>query len=143
MKELFKTKNAEIQLIEDKGILVYRFIGDIADEDYFDIWKNVFSLTVEHQVFKFLADQSKIGKVGFSARAKVILKHLPAVKKEIGEDITTAILTSNNMVNKAGVSYMTKAFQKLTSSSAHKYLMMKARQYNGLQKTMQIKNTNR
>ena len=122
MKELFNSENAQILLLEDKGILVYRFIGDISDETYFEIWKNIFALTLENKVFKFLADQSQIGKVGFSARAKVILKHLPAFKKELGGDITTAILTSNNMANKAGVSYMAKAFQKLTSKiSDHKY----------------------
>ncbi len=122
MKELFSSENAQILLIEDKKILVYRFIGDISDETYFEIWRNIFALTLKNKVFKFLADQSQIGKVGFSARAKVILKHLPALKKELEGDITTAILTSNNVVNKAGVSYMAKAFQKLTSSiSDHKY----------------------
>ena len=116
MKELFSSENAQILLTEDEKVLVYRFIGDITDETYFEIWRKVFELTFEAGVKKHLADQSQIGKVSFRARGKVILKHLPEFKKEMGADFRTAIVTSKNMVNKSAVTYMVKAFKALVSS---------------------------
>ncbi len=116
MKKLFSSENADILLTEDKKVLVYRFIGDIEDETYFEIWRKVFELTFEKGVKKHLVDQSQVGKISFRARGKVILKHLPAFKKEIGADFKTAIVTSKSIVNKSGVTYMVKAFKALFSS---------------------------
>ena len=38
MREFFSSNNSTIEHIEEGNIVVTRFIGDISDESYFQIW---------------------------------------------------------------------------------------------------------
>jgi len=105
--------NGEIELIEPQKILYINFVGDIAEDDYKNIWSTGVDLGVEHKLDKFLFDQSNIGKVSFTARGWVILKMLPRIKKDLGKGINVGIISSKNMINKSGVSYLKSMFEKM------------------------------
>ncbi len=116
MKELFSTSFGKIDHIEEGNILICRFLGSINYDDYSAIWGKLIELTKEFKGKRFIMDQSKVGDVSFMARGKVIIKHLPAIKREVGDNFTVALLTSSNVVSKSGMVYMVKAFKKLISS---------------------------
>ena len=101
--------------LEDDGIIVMRFIGDMPDEAYFEIWDNSIEGAVKAESKLFLIDQSQIGNVSFMARSKVVIKYLPTIKKEIGKYLKVAVLTSSSVVHKSGMKYLAKTFQKLAS----------------------------
>jgi len=111
--EKITLNNAEIELFMPQKILYTKFIGDINEENYKEIWNKGVDLGVEHKVEKFLLDQSEIGKVSFTARGWVILKMLPRIKNELGKNISIGVISSKNMINKSGVSYLKSMFEKM------------------------------
>ncbi len=115
MKELFSSAHGKVAHLEDDGIIVMRFIGDMPDEAYFEIWENSIKHSLETNSNNFLIDQSQIGNVSFLARSKVVIKYLPTIKKEIGESLKAAVFTSSKVVHKSGMKYLAKTFQKLAS----------------------------
>lgn len=116
MKELLSTSFTKIEYLEENDILVSRFLGNIGNEDYSSIWASMMEFSNRFKTNNIIIDQSNIGDVSFMARGKVIIKHLPAIKKEVGEDFTVAVVTSPNVANKSGMKYMAKAFKRLLSS---------------------------
>lgn len=115
MEELFSSKNGKVEYLSDEGIIVMRFIGDMTDEAYFEVWENIIIGAVDKGAKHFLNDQSEIGNVSFKARSMVVIKYIPTIKKKVGENLTVAIVTSKSAIHKSGIRYLVKTFQKLGS----------------------------
>lgn len=115
MEELFSSENGKVAHLSNDGIIIMRFIGDMSDEAYFEIWDNSIECAIKTESKLFLIDQSQIGNVSFMARSKVVIKYLPTIKKEIGRKLKVAVLTSGSVVHKSGMKYLAKTFQKLAS----------------------------
>ncbi len=117
MKELFSSKNSEILHLEEANILIIRFIDDISDDAYFEIWEKGLELAIEKDSRRIIMDQSPVGHVSFTARSKVIMRYLPRYKKGLGKELQVGVLSSSNMIHSAGIKYMVKTFKSLTSFS--------------------------
>ena len=117
MKELFSSKNSEILLLEELNVLIIRFIGDMTDEAYFEIWEKGLEFAIQKGSKRFIMDQSPVGHVSFTARSKVIMRYLPRYKKGLGKELKVGVLSSSNMIHSAGIKYMVKTFKSLTSFS--------------------------
>ena len=115
MEELFCSENGKVEYLAEEGIIVMRFIGDMKDEAYFEVWENIIKSAVETGAKHFINDQREIGNVSFKARSMVVIKYIPTIKKEIGEDLKVAIVTSKSAIHKSGIKYLVKTFQKLGS----------------------------
>ena len=107
--------NTEIELFMPQKIMYTKFIGDINEDNYKEIWNKGVDLGVEHKVEKFLLDQSEIGRVSFTARGWVILKMLPRIKNELGKGLNIGVISSKNMINKSGVNYLISFFENMVS----------------------------
>lgn len=98
----------------DSHVLLMKFIGEMTDEEYKHIWKQAFKHTYEKGIEKLIIDQSMIGNVSFSARAWVLVKMFPKIKRDLSPHITGAIVSSANILHRSGVHYLAKAFQKVS-----------------------------
>lgn len=117
MKELFSSKNSEILHFEGENILIIRFIGDMSDEAYYEVWEKGLEYAIEKESRRFIMDQSPVGHVSFSARSKVVMRYLPRYRKNLGKELKVGVLSSSNMIHSAGIKYMVKTFRSLTSFS--------------------------
>lgn len=115
MKELFSSINSKILYIEDENILVTRFIGDMADEAYFEIWEKVLVLVVDKGSKRLIMDQSQSGHVSFAARSKVVRVYVQQYKEIFGSGVKVGVLTSSNEIHNAGVKYLVETFRNQTS----------------------------
>lgn len=95
-------------------ILLMKFIGAMSDDEYKQIWHTAFDQCFEKGINKLIIDQSNIGNVSFSARAWVMVKMYPKIKRELSPDIKGAIISSSHVVHRTGVHYLVKAFQKVS-----------------------------
>lgn len=95
-------------------VLLMKFIGDMTDDEYKQIWQVSFKETYEKGIEKLIIDQSEIGNVSFSARAWVMVKMYPKIKRELSPYLAGAIISSGNIVHRSGVQYLVKAFQKVS-----------------------------
>lgn len=111
--EISSTKNSEIEVIQPGNILFIKFMGNIEDDDYKDIWEDGVNYAVENDIENFIFDQEEVGKVSFSARGWVIIKMLPRIKKEIGQNIKVGVISSKDLINKSGVKYLVGMFEKM------------------------------
>lgn len=98
----------------DENALLMKFIGDISDEDYKSIWHQAFDTVYKLGIENILIDQREIGVVSFSARAWVMVKMFPKIKRELSPDLAGSVLSSSNLVYKSGVQYLVKAFKKIS-----------------------------
>ena len=112
--------NGEVELINDK-ILYIKFEGNIAEDDYKEIWQTGVDKAVEFKTEHFLFDQSKIGNVSFKARGWVILKMLPRIKKELPKGLKIGVVSSKDLVNKSGVKYLVGMFEKMAGLNVNFY----------------------
>lgn len=114
MKVLFTSKSSEILHIEDANIIIIRFIGDITDEAYFEIWEQGLILMVEHASIRLIMDQSQSGHVSYTARSKVVREYVQQYKKKIDKNAKVGVLTSENEMQSAGVKYLVEIFRSQT-----------------------------
>ena len=98
-----------------------RFVGDLSDELYKEMWSKSLETVVEHKISNYLIDQQEIGNVSFSARAWVLVKILPQVRKQVGEPIFAAILPSTNLMHSTGMDFLAKGFSKLSRIYLQKF----------------------
>lgn len=115
------TDTYALDLNLEKKIIAMRFYGDMPDEDYREIWEKALKIVIEHQVKNYVIDQSKIGTVSFTARAWVLVKVLPQVRKKIGMPLFVGILPSENLVHSTGMEFIAKGFQKLSGMKIRKF----------------------
>lgn len=111
--------HGEIELVQPGNILYISFYGDIPEKEYKNIWETTVSVAVKEKLERFVFDQSEVGKVGFSARGWVIVKMLPRIKKELGTDIKTGVVSSKSIVNKTGLKYLVGMFEKMVGLKIH------------------------
>ncbi len=114
MKALFTSKSSEILHIEDDNIIIIRFIGDISDEAYFEIWEQGLILMVDHACIRMIMDQSLSGHVSYAARSKVVREYVQQYKKKIDKNAKVGVLTSENEIHNAGVKYLVEIFRSQT-----------------------------
>ncbi len=114
MKALFTSKSSEILHIEDANIIIIRFIGDITDEAYFEIWEKGLVLLVSCNCKHLIMDQSQAGHVSYAARGKVVREYVQQYKKKIDKNAEVGILTSENEIHSAGVKYLVEIFRSQT-----------------------------
>jgi hypothetical protein len=104
----------DIRYDKSGHILYIKFIGDMKESEYKDVWRtgvqNAFDLGVE----KIIIDQSEIGDVQFLARAWVITSLYKKIKRELSPDLAVSVLSSSNSVHKSGMQYLVKAFRKIS-----------------------------
>lgn len=112
MENLAVTDFYKIQHHPEHNVLVMRFIGDLSDETYREMWHKSLEFAVQNKTRKFLIDQSQIGKVSLMARSYVVVNVFPKIKKELGTRLFGAILASDNMANRSGAQFLLKAFKK-------------------------------
>ena len=116
MTVLFYSRNSEILHLKDDGnIIVIRFIGDMPDEAYFEIWEKGLVLMVSNNSTRLIMDQSQSGHVSYAARSKVVREYLKQYKKKIDKDAKVGVLTSENEMHNAGVKYLVEIFRSQTS----------------------------
>lgn len=115
MKVLFSSKNSEILHIEDTNILVIKFIGNMTDEAYFEIWEKVLLLAVAKESKRLIVDQLLGEPVSFAARSKVVRVYLQQYKKNIGNELKVGVLMSANNIYNAGAKYLVEIFRSQTS----------------------------
>ena len=114
MEELFSSKNSQILLIEDGNILIMRFIGDMTNEAYYEIWEKGLVLMVFNNSTRLIMDQSQAGHVSYAARGKVVREYVQQYKKNIHESAKVGVLTSENEIHSAGVKYLVEIFRSQT-----------------------------
>lgn len=108
--------NGEISLVEPSHILQISFIGDINERSYKNIWETALKKAVELNCNNFLFDQSRVGKVNFSARVWLALKMIPRIKKELGLDLKVSLIPSKKTRNKADTRFLIKMYEKIGGS---------------------------
>ncbi len=114
MTVLFHSKNSEILHLEEENILIIRFIGDITDAAYFEIWEKGLVLMVSNDSKRLIMDQSQSGHVSYAARSKVVREYVQQYKKKINEDAKVGVLISENEMQSAGVKYLVEIFRSQT-----------------------------
>ena len=118
MEEFFEKVAQEehyiIEYNEANNLIAMRFYGDMNDEVYKEMWQKSLDKVLHHKIRRFLVDQREIGNVSFSARAWVLVKVMPQVKKNIPSPFYGAILPSANMVHSTGMTFLKKGFQKIS-----------------------------
>ncbi len=114
MTVLFHSKNSEILHLEEENILIIRFIGDITDAAYFEIWEKGLVLMVSNDSKRLIMDQSQSGHVSYAARSKVVREYVQQYKKKINGDAKVGVLISENEMQSAGVKYLVEIFRSQT-----------------------------
>ncbi len=104
----------EINYEKNGHILYMKFIGDMKDSEYKDIWRTSVQNAFELGIEKIIIDQSEIGDVPFLARAWVITSLYKRIKRELSPDLAVSVLSSSNSVHKSGMQYLVKAFRKIS-----------------------------
>ena len=94
--------------------LLMKFLGDMSDDEYKEIWHVSYKHAYEKGIENFVIDQSEIGLVSFGARAWVMVKMYPKIKRDLSPQLKGAIITSSNIVHRSGVQYLVKAFQRVS-----------------------------
>jgi len=115
MESILLKSYAEILLDNKKKIFYLIFKDDISDTDYKEIWRNLLNTALKNDVRKMIIDQRKIGKVNMNARIWLLIYWIPEAKRKLGNEFTTAILSSTYAIHKAGIRYLVSGIQKLTS----------------------------
>jgi len=113
-KEIASDQHFLIGFNTENHVLLMKFIGDMNDNQYKQIWNLSFDQCYEKGIEKLIIDQSEIGNVSFSARAWVMVKMYPRIKRELSPYMTGAIVSSSNVVHRTGLQYLVKAFQKVS-----------------------------
>ena len=120
-KEIASDQHFYIGFDNKHHILLMKFIGDMKDDEYKQIWRIAFDQAFEKGVEKLLIDQTEIGNVSFSARAWVMVKMYPKIKRELSPDMVGAMISSANVVHRTGLQYLVKAFQKVSGYKVEFY----------------------
>lgn len=113
-KEIASNNHCFIGFDKESHILLMKFIGAMTDDEYKQIWHTSFDECFEKGIEKLIIDQSTIGNVSFSARAWVIVKMYPKIKRELSPDIKAGIVSSSHVVHRTGLHYLVRAFQKVS-----------------------------
>lgn len=113
-KEIASDKHFFVGFDSKNHILLMKFIGAMKDDEYKQIWQLAFDQCFEKGIEKLLIDQTEIGNVSFSARAWVMVKLYPKIKRELSPDMVAGIISSTNVVHRTGLQYLVKAFQKMS-----------------------------
>ncbi len=115
MNRLIKSENyCEIEYDKNGHILYMKFVGDMNDSEYKDIWRTSVQNAFEFGIEKIIIDQSEIGDVPFLARAWVVTSLYKRIKRELSPDLAISVLSSSNSVHKSGMQYLVKAFKKIS-----------------------------
>lgn len=121
LENIERNEHYAIDLNLEKKIIAMRFFGNMPDDAYREIWEKVLKIVIEHQVKNYIVDQTSIGSVSFTARAWVLVKILPQVRKKIGMPMFVGILSSENLVHNTGMEFIRKGFQKLSGMKIRKF----------------------
>ncbi|MGB0521609.1 MAG: hypothetical protein ACPGJS_01555 [Flammeovirgaceae bacterium] len=113
-KELASTDYYFLGFNKESHILLMKLMGDMTDEQYKESWKRSFQITYEKGIEKLIIDQREIGNVSFAARAWVMVKMYPKIKKELSPNLMGAIISSSHIIHRSGVQYLVKAFQRVS-----------------------------
>ena len=86
----------------------------MSDDVYKAMWNRSLFFSEKFQINRFIIDQRSIGKVSFSARGWVVIKVFPTLKKILPGSVHAAVLKSENLAHKSGMTFLAKAFEKLS-----------------------------
>jgi hypothetical protein len=111
MRDVLKTNYCHVQYDPLNYIIWVQFIGDMSDDEYKEIWNQSISFIFDYGLEKIVIDQSQIGEVGLSARAWVVMKAYPRIKRDLSPDLAVSIISSSNNSRRAGMQYLVKAVQ--------------------------------
>ena len=115
MTEQVKTEHyCQIEYDASGHLLYIKFIGDMKESEYKDIWRSGVQKAFELGIEKFIIDQSEIGSVPFLARAWVITSLYGKIKRELSPDLAVSVLSSSDKSHKSGMQYLVKGFRKLS-----------------------------
>ncbi|MGB0521608.1 MAG: hypothetical protein ACPGJS_01550 [Flammeovirgaceae bacterium] len=114
MKELKSEDYCSIEYDSDSHILNMRFIGDMKDSQYKDIWRSSVQYAYEYGIEKIIIDQTEIGSVPFMARAWVITSMYSKIKRDLSPDLVASVLSSKDASHRSGMQYLVKGFQKIS-----------------------------
>lgn len=114
MKELKLEEYCCIEYDSSCHILTMRFLGDMKDSQYKDIWRSSVQFAYEYGIEKIIIDQSKIGSVPFMARAWVITSMYSKIKRDLSPDLVVSVLSSSDTGHRSGMQYLVKGFKKIS-----------------------------
>ena len=121
METIAAIEQYKIEVDLGSGIIAMRFFGNISDELYKEMWQKSLDTVLEHKIKNYLIDQREIGNVSFTARAWVLVKILPQVRKHVGLPLYGAILPSANLLHSTGMDFLTKGFTKISQIYTRKF----------------------
>jgi hypothetical protein len=117
MKAVRTSKNGSVHYDSRQYIVLIKFHGVIADEDYKQAWRDAVEVTFEFGAEKIIIDQSGVEQVGLKARAWVVMKIYPQIKRDLSPDLAVAVITSSDTQQRSGVQYLIKAAQAISGYS--------------------------
>ena len=113
-KEVKTERYCKISFNSTDHIIIMKFIGDMSDKEYKDIWRTSVDYAFELGIEKIIIDQSQIGTVPFMARAWVITGMYGKIKRELSPDLVISVISSANSGHRSGMQYLVKGFQKIS-----------------------------
>ena len=104
----------KLEYDKERNFLKLTLIGNIAEEDYKNIWNVSLEEAQKVNCGNVLVDQQKIGYVKMMSRAWLMLKWMPESKKKMGEvEQKLAILPSKHAAHRTGLHYLLDALKKV------------------------------
>jgi len=114
MKELKSERYCLVSYHAEGHILSIKFIGDMKESEYKDIWRDSVQEAFDLGIEKIIIDQTTIGSVPFLARAWVITSLYGKIKRDLSPDLVVSVLSSKNSGHRSGMQYLVKGFKKLS-----------------------------
>jgi len=99
---------------KEDGFVRIKWKGNITDQQYKAFWNELLDYGVANGIQKILIDQRNIGHVSMQARAWLLIKWLPRVKKSYN-NFTAAILSSGSLLHKSGMQYLVDSIKNATN----------------------------
>ena len=114
MKPVKTSKNGSVHYDSKQHIVLMKFHGVIADEDYKQIWQDAVEVTFDYGIEKIIIDQSKVEQVGLRSRAWVVMNVYPQIKRDLSPDLAVAVIATSDKKQRSGVHYLIKAARAIS-----------------------------